>query len=474
MTNPTSEATKRSGSGAGAWLGGVCLTLAFYAILPFAPVSQDWVQRYFNAHWVEYASTGLFFIALSTLVSKAARLPREWSVLKSDPLDGLSLSSGLSGESVAARVQEHAKLTARHSRQTQLVRRIDDLCQFVSGRRSSDGLEGHLSYLAEMAATRLSDSYALIRTITWAIPILGFLGTVIGITMAIANITPDQLESSLNQVTGGLAVAFDTTALALALSMIVVFATYITERAEQAILDETEDYGIRRLLTIFPTSSGSASIGSPLLAAEAAAAAHLLGETESMVGRQTDLWRQSLEQLRDRWTGALSRQQDTLESSLKESLTQALKANAEMIETARRDFAATVRETGAELAEQLREAGGTVAVALNELSNRQQTQHEELSTRSSEVIESMTEATRNWLTDVARLETVLQDSAAQLHDQTGQLLKLAEQEGQLIRLEERLAENLQAVRAVDTLEETLLSLNAAVSVLSSKTRNKAA
>jgi hypothetical protein len=86
----------------------------------------------------------------------------------------------------------------------------------------------------------------------------------------------------------------------------------------------------------------------------------------------------------------------------------------------------------------------------------------------------MTEATRNWLTDVARLETVLQDSAAQLHDQTGQLLKLAEQEGQLIRLEERLAENLQAVRAVDTLEETLLSLNAAVSVLSSKTRSKAA
>ncbi|MEI2659369.1 MAG: MotA/TolQ/ExbB proton channel family protein [Bifidobacterium adolescentis] len=52
----------------------------------------------------------------------------------------------------------------------------------------------------------------LIRTITWAVPILGFLGTVIGITMAIANITPDQLESSLGEVTAGLAVAFDTTA----------------------------------------------------------------------------------------------------------------------------------------------------------------------------------------------------------------------------------------------------------------------
>ena len=77
-----------------------------------------------------------------------------------------------------------------------------------------------MTYLAELGSGRLHDGYALIRTITWAVPILGFLGTVIGITMAIANITPDKLEASLPEVTAGLAVAFDTTALSLALSML--------------------------------------------------------------------------------------------------------------------------------------------------------------------------------------------------------------------------------------------------------------
>ena len=66
--------------------------------------------------------------------------------------------------------------------------------------------------LADQAAERLHESYSLVRTITWAVPILGFLGTVVGITMAIANVTPEQLDTSLGEVTDGLAVAFDTTA----------------------------------------------------------------------------------------------------------------------------------------------------------------------------------------------------------------------------------------------------------------------
>ena len=72
--------------------------------------------------------------------------------------------------------------------------------------------------------------------------------------MSIANITPDQLESSLGQVTAGLAVAFDTTALSLALSMILVFATYLVERQEQGILDSVEDFAMQKLLALFPAN----------------------------------------------------------------------------------------------------------------------------------------------------------------------------------------------------------------------------
>ena len=87
-------------------------------------------------------------------------------------------------------------------------------------RGSADELDDQLRNLADTDALALESSYALTRFITWAIPIIGFLGTVLGITGAISGVTPEVLEKSLSTVTDGLALAFDTTALALGLTML--------------------------------------------------------------------------------------------------------------------------------------------------------------------------------------------------------------------------------------------------------------
>ena len=47
------------------------------------------------------------------------------------------------------------------------------------------------------------------------------------------------------------------------------------------------------------------------------------------------------------------------------------------------------------------------------------------------------------------------DQLAELKQQGETLLRLTEQESELVRLEERLAHNLDSVRVIDTLEETL-------------------
>jgi hypothetical protein len=62
----------------------------------------------------------------------------------------------------------------------------------------------------------------------------------------------------------------------------------------------------------------------------------------------------------------------------------------------------------------------------------------------------------------------------ELRQQGSVLLRIVEQEEQLIRLEDRLTQNLDAVRVVESLEETMLNLNAAVHLLSTKARSKAA
>ena len=316
------------------WLWGTAITFVFYAALPYLPMED--LKRYFTAHWIEYATTGLFFIGLSVLFAKLRRIPAERGALQADLLDGLTNDSADNAETSAKKISAHLDLVAKRSEDTHLVRRVREVCDYVVGRRSSDGLEGYLTYLAELGSGRLHDGYSLIRTITWAVPILGFLGTVIGITMAIANITPDKLESSLPEVTAGLAVAFDTTALSLALSMILVFGTFVVERSEQRTLDDIEDFGVKHVLGLFPSANVAAA--SPLTQAEQHAAEQLLIRSEGLINWQMELWQTSLETLRERWTGTLSKQQEYLDQALQTGLTNALVDHSRQLTEVRTEF----------------------------------------------------------------------------------------------------------------------------------------
>ena len=62
----------------------------------------------------------------------------------------------------------------------------------------------------------------------------------------------------------------------------------------------------------------------------------------------------------------------------------------------------------------------------------------------------------------------------ELRSQGQVFLKLSENESELIRIEHRLTENLEAVRVAESLEQTLLNLNAAVNLLTTRVKSKAA
>ena len=93
-------------------------------------------------------------------------------------------------------------------------------------------------------------SYALPRILVWAIPLLGFIGTVIGISSAVSGFTGflentaeiDQIKEGIGSVTSGLAVAFDTTLLALLLSVVVMIPLVLVEKMESQLLLTTDIY----------------------------------------------------------------------------------------------------------------------------------------------------------------------------------------------------------------------------------------
>src|SRR6201999_1221002 len=116
---------------------------------------------------------------------------------------------------------------------------------------SADDLDDHLRHLEELEAVQANASYSMARIIIWAIPILGLLGTVMGITIAVANLNPQTLEESMTMVTHGLGVAFDHTATALSLTMLLMFIKSRVERLEDLLLARVDGRGSQELVGRF-------------------------------------------------------------------------------------------------------------------------------------------------------------------------------------------------------------------------------
>ena len=175
-------------------IGATIGTVTFYAIAPKLPQVGDFVTRYFCSHPLEYISTVMFFTGITILLQKFLHVRGERQVLANLRE---AVSSGLMEKSNDASreavLRNWCEQLPRGLKSTQLYQRSADTLHYLRG-SGHRGVEEHLRYLAELASERLHQTYATIRTITWAIPILGFLGTVIGITMAIANVTPEQLD----------------------------------------------------------------------------------------------------------------------------------------------------------------------------------------------------------------------------------------------------------------------------------------
>lgn len=109
---------------------------------------------------------------------------------------------------------------------------------------------------AEQDEAAVETSYALVRGLIWAIPTLGFIGTVLGLSSAIggfgsvlaANAEVSQLTESLQGVTAGLATAFDTTLIALVAAVMLHAAYTLLYQAELEFLDDCSEYCQRHIV----------------------------------------------------------------------------------------------------------------------------------------------------------------------------------------------------------------------------------
>lgn len=119
--------------------------------------------------------------------------------------------------------------------------------------QSSQSIEQTLNMLnaqLEMRSVEIDLNYNMIRYITWLIPTLGFIGTVVGISAALQETSRmnGQGENFIAVVTDKLAIAFDTTLVALVMSAILVFIMYIVQGREEKSLTQIGQYSLDNLI----------------------------------------------------------------------------------------------------------------------------------------------------------------------------------------------------------------------------------
>ncbi len=99
----------------------------------------------------------------------------------------------------------------------------------------------------EMESERLESELSMVRYIAWAIPSIGFIGTVRGIGNALGQ-AYKAVEGDISGVTISLGVAFNSTFVALVLSIIIMFCLHQLQLSQERMVLDCQRYADRRLL----------------------------------------------------------------------------------------------------------------------------------------------------------------------------------------------------------------------------------
>jgi biopolymer transport protein ExbB/TolQ len=112
--------------------------------------------------------------------------------------------------------------------------------------RSGDEVRETLKAQAEVEHGRLAASMAMMNYLAWAIPAVGFFGTVRGLagSMTLAGQGTQQLRIATQHLT----VAFDCTLVALALSLVVMFLIHTLQRDEESLVFDCQQYCLEHLV----------------------------------------------------------------------------------------------------------------------------------------------------------------------------------------------------------------------------------
>jgi len=233
------------------FLVALVLTVLFYALLIVG------VQRFPEAQWFSnmflirgpcpYPTMLLFFWAVAMLFFKWRKLALQQRALSLPIMPQQPDFELTPGTARALRERMNAIVDNPHH--FILLNRIDLALANLHNIGHTADLAAILKIQAENDEEQVASSYALVQGFLWSIPVLGFIGTVLGLSQAIgafgatlrAGSNLVALRASLESVTAGLATSFETTLVALVCALILQLLVSWLQTKESEFLDSCND-----------------------------------------------------------------------------------------------------------------------------------------------------------------------------------------------------------------------------------------
>ena len=187
----------------------------------------------------------LMFWAIAIMAFKTREAMRERTLLNQDfvqVMDGMSILPEDTRE-----FTRPIQALPDEQREALLPRSLlAALHRFASTHNVQDASEAAKS-VCDAESDRLDSELSMVRYIAWAIPSIGFIGTVRGIGEALGQ-AYRAVEGDIAGVTTSLGVAFNSTFIALVISIVLMFLMHQLQLIQERLVLDTHNYCDQRLL----------------------------------------------------------------------------------------------------------------------------------------------------------------------------------------------------------------------------------
>ena len=229
----------------------IIFTFSFYLIIQMfdiVPLKNLFIKRGVIPYFIVVFTSW----SVSLLLIKKLKIKAQSKALRLE-LFSNSKTNIISEETVDDLMNSVFEIADKPREYILLNRILVSLTNFKNLRQVGD-VDTILRAQAEIDEDNSESSFTLVRGFLWAIPILGFVGTVLGLSEAIGSFAPilsnlnggdsamEELRNGLKSVVGGLSTAFDTTLESLIGALIVNFFLTSVKRSEEEFLDQCREY----------------------------------------------------------------------------------------------------------------------------------------------------------------------------------------------------------------------------------------